>query len=41
MAGEGADQHHQRALGQVEVGDQHVHHLEAEAGRDEDVGLAA
>ena len=38
---ERADQHHQRALGQVEVGDQHIDHAEREAGRDEDVGVAA
>ena len=40
IAGEGADQHHQAALGQVEVGDQYVHQLELKARRDEDVGVA-
>src|SRR5256885_8295089 len=40
VAREGADQHHQRALGQVEVGDQQIDHLVLEAGRDEDARVA-
>ena len=40
VAGESAHQHHERALGQVEVGDQQLHHLEAKARGDEDVGFA-
>src|SRR3712207_7075972 len=34
--GEGADQHHQRRAGEVEVGDQGVHRAEAVAGVDEE-----
>src|SRR4051812_13265721 len=41
VAREGADQHQQRRLGQVEVGDEDVDDAEAKTGRDEDVGLAA
>ena len=41
VARKGADQHHQRAFGQVEVGDQHVHHLEFKTWGDEDIGVAA
>ena len=37
---QGRDQHDQRAAGQVEVGDQRVHQLEAVAGLDEDAGVA-
>jgi hypothetical protein len=39
LPGEGADQHEQGRLGQVEIGHQHVGGAEAVAGRDEDVGL--
>ena len=39
-SGEGGNQHDQRGLRQVEVGDQGVHGLEAVAGVDEDVGPA-
>jgi hypothetical protein len=41
VAGEGGDQHHQRGLWQMEIGDQQVGHLEFKAGGDEDVGVAA
>ena len=41
VAGEGGDEHQQRAARQVEVGDQAVDDAELEARRDEDVGLAA
>jgi hypothetical protein len=37
--GEGGDQHQQRRLGQVEVGDEGVHDVEAVAWGDEDVGF--
>ena len=40
-AGERADQHQQRALRQVEVGDQHIDDAKRKARRDEDVGVAA
>mmetsp|Transcript_53345 Transcript_53345/g.147771 ORF Transcript_53345/g.147771 Transcript_53345/m.147771 type:complete len:341 (+) Transcript_53345:806-1828(+) len=40
VARERADQHHQRAFRQMEVGDEAVHHAELESRRDEDVGLA-
>ena len=39
MAGKGADQHHERAFGQVEVGDQGVYDFEVKAGGDDDVGV--
>ena len=39
VTGEGRHQHHQRALGQVEVGQQQIHHLEGKARRDEDARL--
>ena len=39
-AGEGADQHEQAGLGQMEVGEQGADEAEVEAGRDEDVGDA-
>ena len=38
---EGADQHQQCALGQMEVGNQSIHRLEAIAGIDENAGVAA
>ena len=38
-ASKGADQHQQRAFGQVEVGDEHVHHPKLEPWGDEDVGV--
>ena len=41
VARKSADQHHQRALGQVEVGDQAVHHLEFKTWRDENLRVAA
>src|SRR5207302_3797617 len=39
-AGEGAHQHQQRALGQMEVGQHGVHHAELVAGKDEKAGPA-
>ena len=39
-AAEGGNQHQQRRLGQVEVGQQHVDDAELESGCDEDIGLA-
>jgi hypothetical protein len=36
MAGKGAHQHQQRRLGQVEIGDQRIHHAKRYAGVDED-----
>src|SRR3974390_3408102 len=39
-AGEGGDQHDERGLGQVEVGEQGADDAEVESGIDEDVGRA-
>ena len=41
VARQSTDQHHQRALGQVKVGHQHINNFEFKARRDEDVGIAA
>ena len=41
VAGKGADQHHQAALGQMEIGDQHVDQLELKARRNENACVAA
>ena len=41
IASESAHQHHQRTFWEMEIGDEHVHNLEVETGRDEDVGVAA
>ena len=40
VPGKGADQHHQRAFGQVKVGQQQIHHLKLKARGDKDVGIA-
>ena len=40
-AGEGGDQHQQRALRQMEVGEQAIDHPEVEAGADEEPALSS
>lgn len=40
VARKGADEHHERGLGQMEVGDQQVGHLELEARGNEDFRVA-
>ena len=41
VAGKGAYQHQQGAFGQVEIGQQHVHHLELESRGDEDARFSS
>ena len=41
VARKGADEHHEGGLGEMEIGDQQIHHLELEARGDEDFGVAA